>query len=114
MSVKTFGSEVLTSGDVNTYLANSGLVYVTSVNVGSGVSSVTVSSAFNSSYDNYVVQYTGGTGSANVELAVRLGSAVTNYKWNLMYNTYVSSTVLGIVSSAGTGWQYGGRSNTTG
>ena len=28
MAVKTFGSEILTSSDVNTYLTNAGLVYV--------------------------------------------------------------------------------------
>jgi hypothetical protein len=56
MAIKTFTSgEVLTAADTNTYLANGGLVYVTSQTIGTGVSSITVSNAFSSPYDNYRV-----------------------------------------------------------
>ncbi len=66
MAIKTFTDGVsLPASDINTYLANSGLVYVTSQTVGTGVSSVTVSNAFNSSYDNYRVIWTGGTFGVN-------------------------------------------------
>jgi hypothetical protein len=38
MAIKTFTTgEVLTASDTNTYLANSGLVYVKSQTIGSGV-----------------------------------------------------------------------------
>ena len=56
MAIKTFTTgEVLTAADTNTYLANSGLVYVKSQTIGSAVSSVNVTSAFSSTYDNYVI-----------------------------------------------------------
>ena len=56
MAVKTFTTgEVLTASDTNTYLNNGGLVYISGTTVGTGVSSVTVSSAFSSTYDNYRV-----------------------------------------------------------
>ena len=62
MAVKTFTTgEVLTSADTNTYLANSGLVYVKQVSVGSAVSTVDVTSCFNSTYDSYVVSFSGIT-----------------------------------------------------
>jgi hypothetical protein len=79
MAVKTFTSEVLTSGDVNTYLTNAMAQYVTSVTVGTGVSSVNVPSAFSSTYDNYLVVYSGGVGSATHNLRFQLGSATTSY-----------------------------------
>jgi hypothetical protein len=53
MATKQFGSEILTSGDVNTYLANSGLVYVTTTAL-SGTTT-DVANCFNSSYDAYRV-----------------------------------------------------------
>ena len=56
MAVKTFTTaEVLTSSDTNTYLANSGLVYVKGQTIGTGVSSQLISSCFNSTFDGYRV-----------------------------------------------------------
>lgn len=53
MAIKTFTTgEVLTASDTNTYLANSGLVFVKSQTIGSAVTSVTVSDAFSATYDN--------------------------------------------------------------
>jgi hypothetical protein len=91
MAVKTFTTETLTSADTNEYLANSGLVYVTSATVGTGASSVTVSSAFNSTYDNYVIIYTGGVNSVNCGLSVALGSATTQYYNTLIYGSYAGT-----------------------
>jgi len=80
MAIKTFtAGSVLTASDTNTYLANSGLVYVTSATVGSGVSSVTVSSAFSSTYENYRIVYNGGVGSTLHNMRLQLGSASTGY-----------------------------------
>jgi hypothetical protein len=90
MAVKTFTSEILTSSDTNTFLANSGLVYVTSATIGSAVSSVTISSAFNSTYDAYKIVIAGGTSSADANFGLKLGASVTGY-----YSTrivYVYST----------------------
>ena len=81
MATKTFGSEILTSSDVNTYLANSGTVFVQSQAVGSGVSSVTVTGCFSSTYDNYLVVYAGGTFSvSDTTLSVKFESGgLTTY-----------------------------------
>jgi hypothetical protein len=80
MAVKTFtAGEVLTASDTNTYLANSGLVYVTSATVGSGVTSVTVSNCFSSTYSDYQINLNGIVSSTGTQLRLTLGSANTSY-----------------------------------
>ena len=103
MAIKTFTTgEVLTASDTNTYLANSGLVYVTSETVGSGVSSVTLTNCFNSSYDAYEVVVSNvdgssGTSALVLQLVDSGGTpATTNYKSTGFFMTYVSTTVNGI------------------
>ena len=88
MSVKTFTTEVLTSADTNTYLTNSGLVYVTSATIGTTVSSVTVSNAFSATYDNYVIMISGGVASTDLNLQLKLGSTATGYYYGGMYAKY--------------------------
>jgi len=80
MAIKTFTTgEVLTASDTNTYLANSGLVYIKQQTVGNAVASVTVSDAFSSTYDNYKITYTGGASSGGGALKLTLGATVTGY-----------------------------------
>jgi len=94
MAVKTFTTgEVLTASDTNTYLANSGLVYVTSQTVGTAVSSVTVSNAFSSTYDNYKITYTSGVSSITQSLNLSLGSTTTNYFNATTYTVYSTGLV---------------------
>jgi len=78
MAIKTFTTgEVLTASDTNTYLANSGLVYVKQVTVGSAVSTVDVTSCFNSTYDSYVVSFSGITCSTSQSISFFLLSGTT-------------------------------------
>ena len=104
MAIKTFTTaEVLTAADTNTYLANSGLVYISSTTVGTAVASVTVSSAFSSTFDNYRIIYTGGTGSGTVGMT--LGASTTTYSNSLIYgNTYGTPTPTGTGASNGAAW----------
>jgi len=95
MAVKTFTTEVLTSADTNTYLANSGLVYIKSQTVGSAVSSVTVSSAFSATYDNYLITMAGGTVSADTAINMQLGSSTTGYYGFLTYGASNTNTIVG-------------------
>ena len=100
MAIKTFtAGSVLTASDTNTYLANSGLVYVTSATVGSGVSSVTISNCFSSTYDNYFITWIGGVSVGAEALALQLGpSSVSGY--NTSYYQFVSySSYAGGVSN---------------
>ena len=89
MAVKTFTTgEVLTASDTNTYLANSGLVYVTSATVGSAVSSVTISNVFSSTYDNYRISIAGITPSATDSFRFRLGSSTTGHYGSMYYDSW--------------------------
>jgi hypothetical protein len=114
MAIKTFTTgEVLTAADTNTYLANSGLVFVKSQTIGSAVSSVTVSDAFSTTYDNYLIKITGGTCSVALNLQFRLGATVSGYKWQLLYGSY-NNTVTAEGTSSGTEIKYCGNGDTTG
>jgi hypothetical protein len=105
MAVKTFTTEVLTSADTNTYLANSGLVYVTQGTV-SANTALNFTSIFTSSYVNYRVVFTPSarqTAPQNqINLRVRSGStdlATGNkYQWGRMYYYNAGSGSSGSVS----------------
>ncbi len=86
MAIKTFTTgEVLTASDTNTYLANSGLVYVTSATIGTAVSSVTVSNCFSATYDNYKIIISGGTGSTRNNVLFQLSGITTSVYDQLGY-----------------------------
>jgi hypothetical protein len=74
-------------------------------------SSVTVTGAFSSDYDNYLITYTGGTQSNNVNLDLSLGSSTTGYYSVLIYTSSVSTTPLAASIDNGTAWNWvgGGR-----
>lgn len=115
MAVKTFGSEVLTSGDVNTYLANSGLVYITQQTIGSGVSSVSVTGCFSSSFDSYRVLYQGGGASALAELLLKFNNSTgATYSHGGVYVGYGSITVFGETANNVTTGIRVGNSNPSG
>jgi len=66
MSIKTFTTgEVLTAADTNSYLANSGLVYISTTSF-SGSTVAQFQSCFTSTYTNYraIVSITSGAGNA--------------------------------------------------
>lgn len=66
-----------------------GLEFIKSQVIGSGVSSVEVTSAFSSTYDSYMVSVTGTTVSANQpDIYVQIGSATTNYQYGGWYIGY--------------------------
>ena len=102
MAVKTFTTEVLTSADTNTYLANSGLVYITSTTIGTGVSSVTLSSVFSATYDNYRVIYQ--IGDANTINALNItfnNSTGATYSHGGAHVLYGVATVVAETSNTG-------------
>lgn len=110
MAYPVFASgDVLNASDMNAV----GLWLVKSQTVGTGVSSVTVTGAFSSSYDNYKVIYSGGVGSTNINLRMTLGSAAANYYGSIIYTTYSSATVTALITNGGTSCQYVGGADTS-
>ena len=114
MAVKTFVSgEVLTASDTNTYLNNGGLVYITSQTIGSAVATQSVSGAFSSAYDNYLITVAGGSSSVSEYLTLKFGSAATNYRYNFIYGN-LANTVATIGSTGAANFPYAGWANPSG
>jgi hypothetical protein len=117
MAIKTFtDNTTLPASDINTYLTNSGLVYVTSATVGTGVSSVTVSSAFNSTYDAYKIVATGvaiNTGAGN-STSLQLTGLTTGYYAAIVYCLWSSTTVVGSTDNNQAAWNFAGSHSTDG
>lgn len=113
MAIKTFTTgEVLTASDTNTFLANAGLVYVTSTTIGSAVSSVTVSNCFSSTYDNYRILVNGGTASANNNLQMTLNGAATGYYGALIYGLSTGVNPLLAAANNAASWPFMGYHTT--
>ena len=66
----------------------SGLTLVKSQVIGTAVSSVNVTSAFSTTYDNYKIIVSGTVGSTNQFLHMKLGSTSTGYYFSLPYLSY--------------------------
>jgi hypothetical protein len=97
MAIKTFTTgEVLTASDTNTYLANSGLVYIKQQTIGNGVTSVTVTDAFSSLYDVYLIVINAlDTPTAGNNITMDYDDGTSLYNWANMYMNYNSTTING-------------------
>ena len=94
--------------------AASGLTLISTTTIGTTVSSVTVSSAFSATYDNYRITVAGGTNSAGIGgLAIQLGSTVTGYYFAVNRLTYANSASNEAGSNVTT-WGSVGGMNTNG
>lgn len=73
----------------------SGLALVKSQVIGTTVGSVTVTDAFNSTYENYLITLNGGVASTSNVLQLTLGATSTGYYSNIVYMNYNSNSVNG-------------------
>lgn len=108
MTYPSFSSgEVLTAADMNAV----GLWLVKTQTVGTAVSSVTVTGAFSSTYDNYLITMAGGTQTDNTSIYVQLGSSATGYYAFLNYGDVTANTPLGAARNNGVrfAWVGGGK-----
>ena len=97
MAVKTFTSTTLTASDTNTYLANAGLVYVTSVTAGTAVTTITVNNCFSATYDAYRIVLTGGTASTSSnQFSFNFNGAPTGWYGNFIYANFASGAVASV------------------
>jgi hypothetical protein len=69
----------------------SGLTLVKTQTIGTTVSSVTVSSAFSSTYDNYLITINGGSASTLQDLKLTLGSTTSGYSFAYSFAYYDGS-----------------------
>jgi len=120
MAIKTFTTgEVLTAADTNTYLANSGLVYVGSVTATS--TTIALDSVFTTTYDNYRVVITTTNASVTGTTIFRFrasGSAIStgNYYYGgsvYFYNAVPSNWYSGAATGFPTIISSGAVENTS-
>ena len=69
-----------------------GLELVSTTTIGTTVSSVTVSGAFSSTYDNYLILVGGGVASAENALNLKFGATTTNYYYSLEVRGWTNGT----------------------
>ena len=104
----TSGS-VLTAAQMNAV----GLWLVKTQTVGTGVASVSVSSAFSADYDNYKIIYSGGVGSTLQSLQVSLGASTTGYSSIVNYALYSAvATPVSTGNNNASKWGFVGYAST--
>ena len=112
-SVGTIANLQATAATINGWtVSQPGLVLVKTQTVGTAVSSVTVSDAFSSTYDNYRIIYTGGNSSVDNDLKMTLGASASGYYAGFAYVAYTSGTVTGISNNNATSWANIGSQRT--
>lgn len=111
MTYPVFASgDVLNASDMNAV----GLWLVKTQTVGSGVSSVTVTSAFSSNYDAYRITFQGGTTSAGANIGFQLaGITSSTYQMYGYYGTWGVATINGYSPAVSTNWTDLSPSSTT-
>lgn len=92
MTFPVFASgDVLNASDMNAV----GLWLVKTQTIGSAVSSVAVTGAFSSDYENYLITVSGGSATSGQGLGLQFGSTTTGYYGFLVYGVYTSTAVTG-------------------
>jgi hypothetical protein len=117
-TLPTFSAgEILTSDVMNdvSILGNyQGLFHIKTQTIGNAVSSVTVTGAFSSDFDNYLVTVSGGANNiSGSALNLKLGSTTTGYYYSLSYTTYNTTPAATGGSNVGA-WDYVGAGQTNG
>jgi hypothetical protein len=92
-------------------LPSAGLTLVKTQTIGSAVSSVSVTSAFSTTYDSYRVIVIGGVASADVNLNMTLTGSTASYYCAGQETTYTGSSA-GAGSNNLAAWGAVGRANT--
>lgn len=88
-----------------------GLRLIKKQTIGTAVTSVQVTSAFSATYENYKIIVSGSSASVSDSISIRVGSAVTNYRYTMLYTAY-NNTFGSAGNSAATGIDYIGGINT--
>jgi hypothetical protein len=91
---------------------NIGMDLVKTQTVGTAVSSVTVTGAFSSTYENYRIIYTGGFGSTDAYINLVFGASATGYYAGLVGNNYAGTQSFASDNNAAR-FTYAGSFSTT-
>jgi hypothetical protein len=77
-----------------------GLELIKTQAVGTAVTSVTVTDAFNANYENYKITYSGGTQSADSSLDILIGGSTTGYFGILVYALVTGSLTFAAMNNS--------------
>ena len=105
------GSAVTSSLDYK--VANQGLVLVKTQTIGSGVSSVTVTDAFSSTFDTYRIVICVDDSSAATAITVKFGATASGYRWSV-YGWRVNASSFSANSTSSAYCYFGSTSATDG
>lgn len=108
--------QILTSSvmnDVSTLGNYQGLFHVKTQTIGSGVSSVTVSGAFSSDFDDYLVAVNTVVSANQPNLGLRLGATASGYAYAGSYQNFTGGAVTVDSSITATYWNIGACGNGT-
>jgi hypothetical protein len=94
---------VLTAAQMNSV----GLWLVKTQTIGAGVSSVAVTGAFSTDYENYKIIISGGTGSTTADILFNFTGSTANYYQAQIISTYATGAVTGSGSAATASWTVG-------
>jgi len=94
------------------WVTQNGLQLIKAQAVGSGVSSVTVTGAFNSTYDSYDIIWTGGVASGSSNGRLTLGSVATGYYAGWLDINYVSGATVALTDNNQAYWSFGSVGQT--
>ena len=109
MGYPVFASgDVLTAADMNAV----GLWLVKTQTIGTAVTTVNVTGAFSTDYENYKIIVSGGAGSALTALRIQIGAANTGYYGGLVQVAYATAAVTGLNDNNATLFNYAGVSST--
>lgn len=92
----------------------SGLQLIKTQTIGSAVSSVEVTGAFSSEFDNYVINVNGGSGSAWAYMGLQLGSTTSGYYSAGYYSYYGSASLSSHRANNASKFEYVGSGITAG
>jgi hypothetical protein len=112
-AIRTLGSSVDTTLFTALGGAYPGLRLVKKQTIGTGVSSVNVTSAFSATYQAYKIIIAGGAGSANQAISLKMGSAANGHDSALIYVAYAGSAVLTDTYSNSATWPLAGYSTAS-
>lgn len=104
--------DILNASDMNAV----GLWLIKTQTVGTAVSSVAVTGAFSSTYNNYIITWVDGTVSANASMTMTLGASATGYYQFVNYGTSNTATPAGAGrdNQASWAWVGGGTAGQAG
>jgi hypothetical protein len=116
-TLPTFSAgEILTSdvmNDVSTLGNYQGLFHINTQTIGSGVSSVTVSGAFSSDFDDYLITVNTVVSANQPNLGLRLGATASGYAYAGNYQNFTGGAVTVDSSTTATYWNIGACGNGT-